>query len=401
MDLLYASLLLLLIGQAQGATYFLYQTKNNKEIMVCKHRRWQIDINYDYKVDCRATSNEESSEESSEERSHDNKCKNIKKSLEDCTRNNTQAEKATSCLAVKPEENNGYFACVDNFQSKFLYPFKSADQNDYFILAFAKPKVLKSQPETQTHIIHEGWPIILTCHFSISDEFSNCPYIVYWIKTGGKGSTCIYSYDFDLEEIKYNFYCSSENNLRTRISNTSSHDPMTNIGLHNLTINRSTHLDSGQYVCALNVIKENKGNWVVISTVDVTVHKKELSNQDTTRSKAYFTPLYLAVALVIIGTFVIVIYMKKKSNIAAKESQFVSNQRHQNEDETINLEISPYTVAGRLFEPYSVVKLTDKPADHSAAGDQAKPPTELYSTVGVTPGAHVYESISDTHSRCK
>ncbi|KAG5848945.1 hypothetical protein ANANG_G00104850 [Anguilla anguilla] len=112
--------------------------------------------------------------------------------------------------------------------------------------------------------------------------------------------------------------------------------------------------------------------------------KKEQENQNTIQLSVEFAPLYLAVALLIISIFAIAIYMKRKSSIAT-ESQFVRKERHQNGDESIHPDISPYSVAGREFQTYSVVKLTAKPAAHGVEGDQAKLPTEPYSIVRFTP----------------
>ncbi|KAJ8391593.1 hypothetical protein AAFF_G00087340 [Aldrovandia affinis] len=57
MEVLCATLLLLLLGRVQGTTYFLYRQKNENVTMSCQHKTWQIDTNYDNNVDCVVTIN--------------------------------------------------------------------------------------------------------------------------------------------------------------------------------------------------------------------------------------------------------------------------------------------------------------------------------------------------------
>ncbi|KAJ8247892.1 hypothetical protein GJAV_G00251760 [Gymnothorax javanicus] len=423
------SLLLLLIVQAQGATYFLYWGRDEPVIMRCEGKGWVIDHDYDDEVDCHFILKDKGSEESSEEKSECQELKKYKNTLKRCTNENWK-----NCIIVKnPQEINGVFACVYKTGLKLIHPFINTNKNDYFILAFKNLDVLESSFVTEKHLhidIQEGEPIFLTCNFSISPNFSTSPYIVYWIKISDKGSTCVYSYNYDHGyEIHHNYYRHIGNNLLTRISNSTAVNPRTFNHNHDLTIINATHSDSGQYLCALNVIK-NKGNWVVISNVTVATKRTEHSNTNTTQdSKGKFIP-YLGIclgvaSLVAIGVLAIGIYLKKKT-IITKESQPESKQRHENGDETSHPDISPYAEAGREFEPYSVVSLTAQPADEGAKGDRAKHQNEPYSIVGVTPqgnvmgrssqedqkrkhrekrldtGAHhVYDRIDDTYSTCK
>ncbi|KAJ8247891.1 hypothetical protein GJAV_G00251750 [Gymnothorax javanicus] len=275
------SLLLLLIVQAQGATYFLYRGRDEPGIMRCEHKAWLIDLDYDDEVDCRFILKDKGSEESSEEKSECQELKKYKNTLKRCT-----MEKTKNCIIVKnPEEINGVFACVDKPGLKYIHPLNNTDKNDYFIIAFKKLDVLESSSVTEKHShidIQDGEPIFLTCNFSISPAFSTYRYVVYWIKISDKGSTCVYSYNLDDDyEIHYNVYRHIGNNLLTRISNSTAVNPYTFNHHHNLTIISATHSDSGQYLCALNVIKEGKSNWAVISNVTVTMNGTEHLNTNT------------------------------------------------------------------------------------------------------------------------
>ncbi|KAG9352182.1 hypothetical protein JZ751_020595 [Albula glossodonta] len=252
--------------------------------------------------------------------------------------------------------------------------------------------------------IHEGESITLMCSFNITKNFYNKPYVVYWMKTSSKSSevTCVYSYSYsDNKMSHYNYHCPSSKSLLNRVSNNTLDKPNENIHSHNLIINKSTHLDSGQYACALNVIKGNRGNWAVLNNITMSVDKKEPSDPGTTRKT----------------TFV----------MAANPTQTVDQPLSEPHG-------SPYLVSGRELEPYSVVQLAAPPAD-SVERDQSELSAEPYSIVmqnslyeasgpsqgdkdsskprtehlagnmkqpegAVDTGAHVYEVIKDTNSTC-
>ncbi|KAJ8391592.1 hypothetical protein AAFF_G00087330, partial [Aldrovandia affinis] len=385
------------------------------------------------------------------------RCKNVKlKVAQDCTRAVGNQNKRAKCFKVKNlEKNHGVFACVQT-QLKNIYPFKSSDQNDYFILAFATPKVVTTLAENRELKIPEGQPIILTCSFNFSKDFNGKPYVLYWMKTSGESSTCVYSYEADSYGPRYDTHCSFAKGHLSRVSTITSGNPFSNPHLHNLTINTSTQLDSGQYVCALNVIKRSEGYWVVITNITVTVDKKEPLDRTTTitdftvtvdkKEQSYRTTTITDLTVTVdkkeplerkgtstIGVFAIAFYMKKK-NITAKGSEFVRKQRHQSGKETADPDCSPYAVSGRELEPYSVVRLSASPAD-CAEGGQAKVSAEPYSVVrlnsqyeasppspqedqdGSRPGTgrdagkrseesmdtgtNVYERINNTYSTCQ
>ncbi|KAJ8391589.1 hypothetical protein AAFF_G00087300 [Aldrovandia affinis] len=298
--------------------------------------------------------------------------------------------------------------------------------------AFATPEVVTTLAENRELKIYEGQPIILTCSFNFSEDFNYKPYVLYWMKTSGESSTCVHSYELDSYGFYYDTHCSFANGHLSRVSTITSGNPNSNPHLHNLTINTSTQLDSGQYVCALNVIKGSKRYWVVITNITVTVDKTDWKGTPLSKNLIFLYVLLLVILLAI-GVFAIAFYMKKK-NITAKGSRFVRKQRHQSGEETADPDCSPYAVSGRELEPYSVVQLSASPADR-AEGGQAKVSAEPYSVVrlnsqyeasppspredqdGSRPGtgrdagkrseesmdmgANVYETINDTNSACQ
>ncbi|KAI1889633.1 hypothetical protein AGOR_G00164960 [Albula goreensis] len=274
------------------------------------------------------------------------------------------------------------------------------------------------------------------CNFSIQSDLSNQPYFVYWIRTSSESSnvTCVYSYDYSNHGPLYDFHCPIGKDLLTRISNTTSKNPLEVQRFHNLSISNGSHSDSGHYMCAFNVIKGKKGFWAVIANITVTVDRQGPSGPRAIQPPGVnLTPLYVVLAIMIIIVLAITIYIRKKGNIA-KESKFVREQRHQIGEESVDTDCSPYSVSGRELEPYSVVQLAAPPAD-SVERDQSELSAEPYSIVmqnslyeasgpsqgdkdnskprtehlagnmkqpegTVDTGAHVYEAIKHTNSTC-
>lgn len=117
----------------------------------------------------------------------------------------------------------------------------------------------------------EGEDVLLNCSVIFTEEYDNKNFVVYWIKTIGKNSTCVYSYDFDLyTRIRYNPHCNVQEELLYRLSN-QTEGKIT----HNIRISNVTDSDAGQYLCALQVHTHNKtkGKWKIINNITVSVHK--------------------------------------------------------------------------------------------------------------------------------
>lgn len=144
--------------------------------------------------------------------------------------------------------------------------------------------------ETKTSVTKQhGESVNLTCNFTVAQNYSNFPFSVYWIKTiSGNSSTCLYSYYFDSNVQLYDHHCLIDEALLKRRSNTSS-ETLTKPTFYNLKISNATYSDSGQYVCALQVLKNRKGHWKVITNVTVTVNG-EFNNHTNRNDTASLYP---------------------------------------------------------------------------------------------------------------
>lgn len=126
----------------------------------------------------------------------------------------------------------------------------------------------------------EGEDVLLNCSVIFTKEYDNNNFVVYWIKTIGKNSTCVYSYDFDLYTgIRYNPHCNVQEELLYRLSNQTEGK-----NTHNIRISNVTDSDAGQYLCALQVRTrahtyqvhtrdKTKGKWKIINNITVSVQK--------------------------------------------------------------------------------------------------------------------------------
>ncbi|KAG7468030.1 hypothetical protein MATL_G00138410 [Megalops atlanticus] len=194
--------------------------------------------------------------------------------------------------------------------------------------------------------------------------------------------------------VYYDHHCHFEVDYLARVTNTTLPCPGSNPHVHDLTIKKSKISDSGQYICALNVIKNTKGYWGVITNITVTVKNKVTpvtpdKNERSTPAQSSndtmkYTPLYVVGALLIITVLVIAIYMMTKS-IISKESKCVRVKRNRSGEDTNDPDCSPYAVAGREAELYSVVQLSALARDPADSAQRAEgqnvPSAEVYSIV--------------------
>ena len=87
----------------------------------------------------------------------------------------------------------------------------------------------------------------------------------------------------------YDYHCLIDEALLKRRSNTSS-SPLTGPIFHNLKISNATYSDSGQYVCALQVLKNRKGHWKVITNVTVSVNGEFNNHPNRNDTALLYTP---------------------------------------------------------------------------------------------------------------
>nr|XP_046201012.1 uncharacterized protein LOC124033118 isoform X2 [Oncorhynchus gorbuscha] len=367
MDMLSIFMVMTLVGKCQGNTFLNYQEKEEAISLQCEERIWQLDLDEDNIVDCTFNCSLHDNEKKCD---HDPKCNNTAFTLEKKPCKNSIKQ----CLNMKLEKHvTGFFACFHTFPSndQHLFPFKpSKDQVESFIVAFVEPEMVICYPgvETKTSVTQQhGESVNLACNFTVAKDYSNLPFSVYWIKTiSGNSSTCLYSYYFNSDGQLYDHHCLIDEALLKRRSNTSS-KPLTSPNFHNLKISNATYSDSGQYVCALQVLKNSKGHWKVITNVTVTVNG-EFNNHPNRNDTALlytpgdpYIPLYVVGALFFSCLFVtvIVIVMLKNTKIS-QESHTLRMKREQDGEETINSDCSPYAEGrGEDEGLFSLLKLTE------------------------------------------
>ncbi|XP_036836677.1 uncharacterized protein LOC118964923 isoform X2 [Oncorhynchus mykiss] len=347
MDMLSVFMVMTLVGKCQGNTYLNYQEKEEAISLQCEERIWQLDLNEDNMVDCTFNCSLHDNEKKCDQ---DPKCNNTVFTLEKTPCKNSIKQ----CLNMKLGKHvTGFFACFHTFPSnnQHLFPFKpSKHQVESFIVAFVEPEmvIFYSDVETKTSVTKQhGESVNLACNFTVAKDYSHLPFSLYWIKTvSGNSSTCLYSYSFDSNGQLYDHHCLIDEALLKRRSNTSS-IPLTVPIFHNLKISNATYSDSGQYVCALQVLKNRKGHWKVITNVTVTVNG-EFNNHPNRNDTALlytpgdpYIPLYVVGALFFFCLFVTVIVMMKNTKIS-QESHTLRMKREDDAEETINSDCSPY-----------------------------------------------------------
>ena len=136
------------------------------------------------------------------------------------------------------------------------------------------PEVTSTPEETSSLKVTEGESVSLNCSFTFKQEYNGVSFVVYWIKTVGQSSTCVYSYDYSKHNSpKYGHHCTVQEEPLNRLS-TQTKKPNS----HNIRISEVMESDSGQNLCAVQVhpnhkITARKGNWKVIQRVTVIVQK--------------------------------------------------------------------------------------------------------------------------------
>ena len=120
-------------------------------------------------------------------------------------------------------------------------------------------------------LVSGGESINLTCAFKRKGSYSNKPFVVYWIKTGAQSSTCVYSFHFaGYEDSGFDQHCAIDKDLLLRRSHTSRPSCLDK-NIHNLKIRNATQSDRGQYLCVLQVDRNNQHYWAIITKTTIIV----------------------------------------------------------------------------------------------------------------------------------
>ncbi|XP_048088159.1 uncharacterized protein LOC125286891 isoform X2 [Alosa alosa] len=336
-------LLVCLMIQCHGFTHFHCLQKGEEVTLSCGTCQWEADVDSDNRVDCTLSKNYSNRPECPA--GTPDLCNEIKRNT------------SRMCdISVK----RGFFACVNDFKSDscFIYPFKpSAHHMESYIVAQEEPEMV-SEPVMESSVnVSAGGSVNLTCIFTTKGNYSNQPFVVYWIKTGAESSTCVYSFHFDSDyKAGFDGHCSIDKDLLLRRSNTSK-PSLTDTNTHNLMISSAAHSDSGQYVCALQVNK-NQQHWRVITNTTVTVG-------DPVKPGIYVAGV--VVPIILIAVVIILLRRRSAGTKAPQTVIFQSDQHGEAEDDD---ECSPYAVSQREQEPmYSLIQLTEQKTDCSTSGD--------------------------------
>ncbi|XP_042566735.1 uncharacterized protein LOC116225212 isoform X2 [Clupea harengus] len=199
----------------------------------------------------------------------------------------------------------GFFACVNaTSDSCFMHPFKPSSHHvESFIVAQAEPDIV-SKPVMENSVLVSGRESInLACAFKTKGNYSNNPFVVYWIKTGAQSSTCVYSFDYDGYDSGADHHCAIDKDLLLRRSNTSKLSLDDNI--HNLKISNATQSDRGQYLCVLMVNTNSQQYWAVITNTTVI-----MDNPDS--HLIYVIGVLVPVLLLLPVIIIIIILLKRK-----------------------------------------------------------------------------------------
>ncbi|KAL7833447.1 hypothetical protein AOLI_G00284070 [Acnodon oligacanthus] len=379
--------LLCFLGQSHGQTQFIY-TATNKVELTCETTKWQMSTESDNRIDLTCS-----------------QCDHIRidlteddEKLDFCT-NKTSQSKPDCTLAVK----SGFVACVKSLDPGFLRPFKpSPNVVRSFVVAVPNPNITSTPEETSALTVTEGESVSLNCSFTFTQEYKLLPFVVYWIKTVGESSTCVYSYDYSIYEIVLSHHCNIQEDLLIRLSHQTK-EPNS----HNISISEVMESDSGQYLCAVQVQPINKntavGNWKVIQNITVSVHKgkrpqptrtteTQTTTEETTkkttekvRDDDRLKPLYVALPIILCLLLIVLVVFIRKKCITSQGCQTV----HQRE-EAPDMDCSPYAVGNGEEGSFFGCKTADPGREESA------PSTDPHSVVRLN---SLYESGASDHDK--
>ncbi|XP_053472570.1 uncharacterized protein LOC128602667 isoform X2 [Ictalurus furcatus] len=249
-------ILLFFISSSHGHIEFIYTAKDEVKLF-CDTNKWQISTESNNSIDVNCTV-ECVHGEALKLNNIQNSCKN---------KDSVKVGEKCSLIA-----SSGFYRCVTALDSGFLFPFKpSPNTVTSYIVATANEEMTTKSEERSSVKLTEGEDVLLNCSVIFTKENYHKEFVVYWIKTIGKNSTCVYSYDFDLYNgITYNPHCNVQEELLYRLS-----DQTEGKNSHNIRISNVTDSDGGQYLCALQVHTHDKtkGKWKIINNITVSVQK--------------------------------------------------------------------------------------------------------------------------------
>ncbi|KAM9494065.1 uncharacterized protein Hap1MRO34_004071 isoform 1-T2 [Clarias gariepinus] len=305
------TLLFLFVSSNNGHTEFIY-TKDEVKLQ-CSTNKWQISTESDNIIDVN--------------------CKVVCVNGETLKLNNTQNSctnkksynVSKNCLLIA---RSGFFRCVTALDSGFLFPFKpSPNTVTSYIVATTNEEMTTKSEERSSVELTEGEDVLLNCSFNLKGKYDNQGFILYWIKTIGKSSSCVYSYDYGWYRITYDHHCTVQEELRYRISNQPEGK-----NTHNIRISNVTESDAGQYLCALQI----QGKWKIIKNITFSDSKTKYEKARDSTDESLVRLCVILPILLGVPTAVIVIYLRKKNKTSSR-SQNMELQITQHGNETQGL----------------------------------------------------------------
>ncbi|XP_037390205.1 uncharacterized protein LOC119262425 [Pygocentrus nattereri] len=223
--------LLWFLGKCHGQTQFLYMARYKSGLISCEENKWKVStksnkIDPKRLVQCDRIKIELDVDDDDDD-----------DELEFC-RNKHPQSKCVCTLEVK----SGFVACVKSLDSGLLFPFKpSPNVVSSYIFAAPNPLITSTPEKPSSLPVPEGGSVSLNCSFTFTQKYNGVPFVVYWIKTVGKSSTCVYSYDYSKHRSpQYGHHCAVQKDLLNRISN-----PTKGQNSHNISISEVMESDSG------------------------------------------------------------------------------------------------------------------------------------------------------------
>ncbi|XP_017567090.1 uncharacterized protein LOC108435631 [Pygocentrus nattereri] len=393
------TLLLRSLGQSYGHTQFIY-TEEKELKLRCETKKWQISTESDNQIDLNCTVKCDRNEIRDLECDDDDG--------DDDDGDDDSQPKHACKLIVK----SGFFACVNSLDAGFLFPFKPPPNAIHsFIVAVQNKDITPTPEEPSSLTVPEGESVSLNCSFTFTEEYDGVSFVVYWIKTVGESSTCVYSYDYSpYELLALGHHCTIQEDLLNRLSNQTKGQSS-----HNIRISEVMESDSGQYLCAVQVHPSNKntaeGNWKVIERVTVSVHKDkrpqptrttvtQTTTEETTKKTTEETtketpekvsdvdrlkPLYVALPIILCLLLIVLVVFMRKKCITSQ-----GRQTGQQREEVPDMDCSPYAVGNGEEGSFFGSKTADPGREEST------PSIDPYLVVRLN---SLYESGASDHNK--
>ncbi|KAL7833446.1 hypothetical protein AOLI_G00284060, partial [Acnodon oligacanthus] len=229
--------LLWFLGQSHGQTRFIY-TKKYEAVLTCEGNKWKMstksdEVDLNRLVQCDSIRIELEVEDDDNDNDQDDGGDELK-----VFRDKHPQSKRVCELEVK----SGFLVCVKSLDSGFLFPFKPSPNVVYsYIFTVPNPLITSTPEETSSLTVTEGDSVSFNCSFTFTQEYNGVSFVVYWIKTVGKSSTCVYSYDYSKHRSpQYGHHCTVQEDLLNRLSHQTK-EPSS----HNISISEVMESDSG------------------------------------------------------------------------------------------------------------------------------------------------------------